>query len=58
MKFREMDFIFKIMCVGDYMGFGKKGGFVLDYIYCWLLSFYYKLMIGVDFYLNFIIWSD
>lgn len=58
MKSRETDFTFKIMCVGDYTGFGKKGGFVSDYIHRRPLSFYHKPTIGVDFYLNFITWSD
>lgn len=57
-KSRETDFTFKIMCVGDYTGFGKKGGFVSDYIQRRPLSFYHKPTIGVDFYLNFITWSD
>ena len=49
MKSRETDFTFKIMCVGDYTGFGKKGGFVSDYIHRRPLSFYHKPTIGVDF---------
>lgn len=57
-KSKESDFTFKIMCVGDYTGFGKKGGFVSDYIQRRPLSFYHKPTIGVDFYLNFITWSD
>ena len=57
-KSKETDFTFKIMCVGDYTGFGKKGGFVSDYIQHRPLSFYHKPTIGVDFYLNFIKWSD
>lgn len=57
-KSKETDYTFKIMCVGDYTGFGKKGGFVSDYIQHRPLSFYHKPTIGVDFYLNFITWSD
>lgn len=57
-KSKETDFTFKIMCVGDYTGFGKKGGFVSDYIQRRPLSFYHKPTIGVDFYLNFITWID
>lgn len=58
MKSRETDFTFKIMCLGDDTGFGKKGGFMSDYIQRRPLSFYHKPTIGVDFYLNFITWSD
>lgn len=57
-KSKETDFTFKIMCVGDYTGFGKKGGFVSDYIQRRPLSFYHKPTIGVDFYLNFITCID
>ena len=57
-KSRETDFTFKIMCVGDNTGFGKKGGFVSDYIQRRPLTFYHKPTIGVDFYLNFITWND
>ncbi|PFX18610.1 Ras-related protein Rab-38 [Stylophora pistillata] len=58
MKSRETDFTFKIMCLGDDTGFGKKGGFMSDYIQRRPLSFYHKPTIGVDFYLNFITWID
>mgnify|MGYP001793241568 CR=1 FL=1 len=57
-KSQKSDFTFKLMCVGDYTGFGKKGGFILDYINDRPLSFYHKPTIGVDFYLHFIKWSD
>ena len=57
-KSQKSDFTFKIMCVGDYTGFGKKGGFILDYINDRPLSFYHKPTIGVDFYLHFIEWTD
>ncbi|EDO30207.1 predicted protein, partial [Nematostella vectensis] len=52
------DHTFKIMCVGDYTGFGKKGGFLSDYIHNRPLSFYQKPTIGVDFYVHFIEWRE
>ena len=53
-KTQKSDHTFKIMSVGDYTGFGKKGGFLLDYIQNRPLSFYHKPTIGVDFYLKFL----
>lgn len=57
-KTQKSDYTFKIMCVGDYTGFGKKGGFVSDYIQNRPLTFYHKPTIGVDFYLKFLKWHD
>ena len=58
LKTRKSDYTFKIMCVGDYTGFGKKGGFVADYIHERPLSFYHKPTVGVDFYVHFIQWKN
>jgi GTPase SAR1 family protein len=58
LKTQKSDYTFKIMCVGDYTGFGKKGGFVADYIHDRPLSFYHKPTIGVDFYVHFLKWKD
>lgn len=58
LKTQKSDYTFKIMCVGDYTGFGKKGGFVADYIHERPLSFYHKPTIGVDFYIHFLKWKD
>lgn len=58
LKTQKSDYTFKIMCVGDYTGFGKKGGFVADYIHERPLSFYHKPTVGVDFYVHYIQWKD
>lgn len=58
LKTQKSDYTFKIMCVGDYTGFGKKGGFVVDYIHERPLSFYHKPTVGVDFYVHFIQWEN
>lgn len=58
LKTQKSDHTFKIMCVGDYTGFGKKGGFVADFIHDRPLSFYHKPTVGVDFYVHFIQWDE